>query len=155
MAWLMFRALQQPWQYGSSKILIRGFQKGKTRPCTSRGTKVTGCQIFMVLVETWTSCNFDAPWGTRPCFTFLETSNQYLKGARLSWVLQRSKRLPGHAEKLYTRLKTNAQNCMISSMLLPATYYFCYRGWPRAYRRFRPVAVAQTSSFIPSFCCQT
>ena len=26
-------------------------------------------------------------------------------------MLQHYKRLPGHAEKLYTRLKTNAQNC--------------------------------------------
>ena len=27
--------------------------------------------------------------------------------------VERSKRLPGHAEKLYTHLKTNAQNCNV------------------------------------------
>ena len=111
MPWLMFRALQQPWQYGSFEILIRGFQKDKTQPCISRGAKVTSCQILKFLLQTWTSFNFDASWGTRSCFTFLETSNQYLNGTRLSWVLQCSKRLPGHAEKFYTRLKINAQNC--------------------------------------------
>ena len=40
----------------------------------------------------------------------LETSNQYLKGDRQSWVLQHFEYLPGHVEKLYTHLKTNAQN---------------------------------------------
>ena len=46
-----------------------------------------------------TSCNSDAPWGTRLCFTFLETSNQYLLGPRLSWVLQHLKGLLGLAKK--------------------------------------------------------
>ena len=78
MAWQTFRALQHPWQSGSLKILIRGFQKGKTRPCTSRYIKVTRCQIWKKKLQNLTSCNFGAPWGTRLCFTFLETSNQYL-----------------------------------------------------------------------------
>ena len=75
------------------KDINRRLQKSKARPCTSRGTKVTSCQIFKFLLQTLTSFNFDAAWGTRLSFTVLETSNQYLKKARLSWVLQCSKRL--------------------------------------------------------------
>ena len=78
MAWQTFKAMLHPWQSGSLKILIGGFQKGKTRPCISRGTKVTRCQILKFFLPNLTSCNFYVPWGTRLCFTFLETSNQYL-----------------------------------------------------------------------------
>ena len=53
MAWLMFRALQQPWQSGSLKILIRGFRKCKIRPCTSKSIKVRGCQIFKFYFKLW------------------------------------------------------------------------------------------------------
>ena len=90
--------------------MIGGYQKAKAQPCTSRGTKVIRCQIFKLLLQTLKSCNFGVALGTKSCFTFFATSSQYLLGARLSWVLQCSKRLPGQAEKLYTRLKTNAHD---------------------------------------------
>ena len=111
MTWQIFRMLQHPWQSNSFEILIGGFQKGKTQPCTSKYIKVTRYQTWKKKLQSLTSCNFDASWGTSPCLPFLETSNQYLKGDRLSWVLQSIEHLPGHAEKLYTCLKTIAQNC--------------------------------------------
>ena len=76
--YILFSMTVHPWQSGSFEISIGGFQKGKTRPCTSRGTKVTRCQIFKFLLQTLTFCNFNAAWGTRSCFIFFETSNQYL-----------------------------------------------------------------------------
>ena len=80
---------------------------------------LTFCRCFgflmIVLVVFWHFSFVLAITMTRSCFIFLETSNQYLKGARLSWVLQRSKHLPGKAEKLYTSLKTDAQNCIFTS----------------------------------------
>ena len=72
-AWISMKSVE--FDTVSYEILIVGFQKGKTQSCTSRGTKVTGCQIFKFLLQTLTSCNFDAAWGTRLCFTLLETSN--------------------------------------------------------------------------------
>ena len=49
----------------------------------------------------------------------METSNQYLIGNRLSWVLQHCKRLSGHAKKFvfylityYRRSVTNEHHCM-------------------------------------------
>ena len=47
-----------------------------------------------------TSCNCDASWYTRSYFTCLETSNKYILGPRLSWMLHHFKCLLGHAEKL-------------------------------------------------------
>ena len=44
-----------------------------------------------------TACNFVASWGTRTCLTFLETSNQYEFGARLTGALQHFEPLSGHA----------------------------------------------------------
>ena len=49
MVWQTFRVLQYPYQSGSKLMLIRSFQKGKTCLCTSRGNKITGCQIGKVL----------------------------------------------------------------------------------------------------------
>ena len=49
--------------------------------------------------QTLIDYNSDVHWGTRSCFTILETSNQYLLEPRLSWVLQHCKHLSGHAEK--------------------------------------------------------
>ena len=110
MAWRIFKILLLPWQSGSKQNLIGGFQKGRTCSCISRDTKVAGCQTCLIFqrlhfyfyvsychmktappmntfdffnTKTLIACNFAAPWGTRTCFTFLKTSNQYLFGARL------------------------------------------------------------------------
>ena len=42
-------ALLFPWTPGSKQCEIRGFQKGITCPCASRGCKVAGCQTFFIL----------------------------------------------------------------------------------------------------------
>ena len=90
------------------------------------------------ILQIFRDYNSDALLGTRSYFTFLETSNQYLSEARLSWVFQRSKRPPGHSEKLFTRLKTNAQNCTLSEAMekgmqgvLPHTLFTCCILWQR------------------------
>ena len=50
------------------------------------------CHLWTLLIfsstKILTACNFAAPWGTRTCLTFLETSNQYEFGARLTGALQ-------------------------------------------------------------------
>ena len=109
------KVLPSPWPPGSKQYEIGSFQKGTTCPYASRGCKVAGCQtfsffknctfLFMYYIFIWkqrhlwtllifsstkilTACNFAAPWGTRTCLTFLETSNQYEFGARLTGALQ-------------------------------------------------------------------
>ena len=107
--WQTFKVLQHPWQSWSKNICIWGFQKGKTWTCTSMGIRFVVYQsladmicyikIEFSVTSNFDTCNSDAPWGTWSCFTFLETSNQYLLGLRLSWVLQHFKCLPDHYNK--------------------------------------------------------
>ena len=64
MAFLTLKELLNPWQSKSKEILLGGFQKGKTRPCTSRGIRVVVCQslkdfIYYIEIEFSVTSNFD------------------------------------------------------------------------------------------------
>ena len=50
MACRTFKMLLPTWQSGFKQILIGGFQKGRTCPCISRDTKVSGCQTFFIFL---------------------------------------------------------------------------------------------------------
>ena len=96
MAWQTFKMPQPPWQSGSKQIDWR-FSKRLNMSFNFKGRQsYRALNSFMHLnclfpmQKSWfrtitnlVTCHFVVPWDTRTCFTFLETSSQYLFGVRL------------------------------------------------------------------------